>query len=111
MDIITDAVDALIDDVNRDDILKQWFEAVDFYIRKVRSFVVALFQLVLINHLFQVLKPGYVLEPNCANQLRDLGKEFYDTKYRDHFDNLFNSVGNWFKAMGDDPVSSHPFCP
>ncbi|KDR71966.1 hypothetical protein GALMADRAFT_253273 [Galerina marginata CBS 339.88] len=90
MDIMTDAIDALIDDANRDEALKQWFEAVDLYIRKV------------------LLEPGYVLEPDCnnhANKLREIGKQFYDEKYRDHFDNLFNSVGNWFKAMGDDPLN------
>ncbi|KDR72326.1 hypothetical protein GALMADRAFT_213339 [Galerina marginata CBS 339.88] len=90
MDIITNAIDALIDDANRDEALKQWFEAVDLYVHKV------------------LLEPGYVLKPECnthANKLRELGKEFYDTKYKEHFDNLFNSVGDWFKAMGDDPLN------
>ena len=51
-----------------------------------------------------------MLEPDCSNHvnmLRDFGKEFYNTKYKEHFDNLFNSVGNWFKAVGDDPVNFH----
>jgi len=54
-----------------------------------------------------LLEPGYVLEPDCdiqANLLRDSGRKFYDDKYKAHFDNLFKSVGDWFKAMGDDPV-------
>ena len=51
-----------------------------------------------------MLEPDY---NNHADKLRDLGKEFYDTKYKEHFDNLFDSISNWFKAMGDDPVSTH----
>lgn len=54
-----------------------------------------------------LLEPGYVLEDDCntqAKDLRDSGRKFYDEKYKEHFDNLFKSVGYWFKAMGDDPV-------
>ena len=54
-----------------------------------------------------LLDPGFVLEPACndeGNRLRNTGKHFYDDKYRDHFDNLFNSVSDWFMAMGEDPV-------
>lgn len=62
------------------------------------------------NLTFQVLlEPGYVLEEDCNNEakrLRESGREFYDGKYKDHFNNLFNSIGKWFKAMGDDPVRS-----
>ncbi|PPQ71059.1 hypothetical protein CVT26_011461 [Gymnopilus dilepis] len=90
LDTITSAVDALIDDANRDEALKEWFSAVDLYIRKV------------------LLEPGYVLEPDCnnhANRLREIGRQFYDEKYKNHFDNLFNSISGWFKAMGDDPLN------
>lgn len=55
-----------------------------------------------------LLEPGFVLEPNCnseGRQLRETGRHFYDDKYRDHFDNLFNNVSAWFRAMGEDPVS------
>jgi hypothetical protein len=87
---IIDAINALIDDARRDDALREWFKAVDLYIRKV------------------LLEPGYVLEPDCnnhGNRLKDMGREFYDVKYRDHFDHLFNTIGDWFKAMGDDPLN------
>ncbi|KAF9560678.1 hypothetical protein CPC08DRAFT_665210 [Agrocybe pediades] len=90
MDMITDAIDALADDASRDQALREWFEAVDLYVRKV------------------LLEPGYVLEPDCnnhANRLRDIGRQFYDEKYKTHFDNLFGSVGGWFKGMGDDPLN------
>ena len=49
------------------------------------------------------------MEEDCnseAKRLRESGREFYDGKYKDHFNNLFNSIGKWFKAMGEDPVRS-----
>ena len=55
-----------------------------------------------------LLQAGYVLEPDCntrGNQIRDSGRQFYDGKYKKHFDNLFSSVGDWFKAMGEDPTN------
>ena len=51
-----------------------------------------------------LLTPGYILEDDCNNEargLRETGREFYDGKYEDHFNSLFNSIGKWFKAMGD----------
>ena len=89
LDIVLDAVDAIIDDTRRDEALRDWFAAVDTYIRKV------------------LLEPGYVIEPDCnnhANRLRETGRHFYDEKYKGHFDNLFNSIGTWFKAFGEDSV-------
>ena len=55
-----------------------------------------------------MLEPGYVLEPDCndrANKLREDGRRFYDDKYKGHFDNLINRTGDWFRAMGDDPLN------
>jgi len=55
-----------------------------------------------------LLEPGYVLEPDCNNQanaLRESGRQFYDVKYKYHFDNLFNTTTEWFKALGDDPLN------
>jgi hypothetical protein len=37
--------------------------------------------------------------------LHESGCKFYDDKYKSHFDNVFSSVGNWFKAMGEDPLN------
>lgn len=90
LDIVLDAIDAIIDDTRRDEGLREWFSAVDAYIRKV------------------LLEPGYVIEPECnnhANRLRETGRQFYDGKYKGHFDNLFDSIGTWFKAFGDDPLN------
>jgi hypothetical protein len=33
------------------------------------------------------------------------GRHFYDGKYKKHFDNLFSSVGDGFKATGEDPTN------
>jgi len=33
------------------------------------------------------------------NRLHENRQHFYGEKYRDHFDNLFKSIGDWFKAM------------
>ena len=54
-----------------------------------------------------LLQAGYVLEPDCnsrGNHIRGSGRQFYDGQYKNHFDNLFSSVGDWFKAMGEDPI-------
>ena len=75
MDQIKDAVDALYDDANRDEELRNWFKQVNQYARKV------------------LLQPGYVLEPQCdteGNGVRENGRKFYDDKYKDHFDYLFH---------------------
>lgn len=74
MDQIKDAVDMLYNDANRDEGLRNWFKQVNQYARKV------------------LLQPGYVLEPQCdteGREVRENGRHFYDDKYRDHFDNLF----------------------
>ena len=107
MDQIKDAVDALYDDANRDEELRSWFKQANQYARKV------------------LLQPGYVLEPQCDTEgsgVRENGRKFYDEKYKDHFDYLFNvrasfgcklcmshsrpqTIGDWFKQMGEDPLN------
>jgi hypothetical protein len=106
LDVIIDAINALNDDTRRDQGLREWFQSVDAYIRKVfRPNLTVLY--VHLLFLQVLLEPGFVLEGSCndeGDRLRETGKQFYDVKYRSHFDNLFNSVGDWFKAMGEDPV-------
>ena len=49
-----------------------------------------------------------MLEPQCNNEaaaLRENGRKFYDDKYKTHFDNLFSTTGDWFRAMGEDPLN------
>jgi len=55
-----------------------------------------------------LLEPGYVLEPRCNSeglQVRESGRRFYTEKYKSHFDRLFDSIGTWFSAMGEDPLN------
>lgn len=55
-----------------------------------------------------MLEAGYVLEDDCSDEgkeIRESGRKFWDQKYRTHFDNAFDSIGNWFSAMGDDPLN------
>ncbi|TCD61093.1 hypothetical protein EIP91_009046 [Steccherinum ochraceum] len=88
--VIGDAMRVLYEDAQKDEELRNWFKAVDAYIRKV------------------LIEPGYVLEPDCnneANRLRESGRRFYDDKYQSHFDNLFNKTGDWFRAWGNDPLN------
>ncbi|KAI0296913.1 hypothetical protein B0F90DRAFT_1953317 [Multifurca ochricompacta] len=90
MDIIFDAINNLIDDAKNDEEFRKWFQSVDTFSRKV------------------LLEPGYVLESKCnsdGREIRDSGRCFYDEKYKAHFDRLFDSIGTWFSAMGEDPLN------
>ncbi|KAI0737543.1 hypothetical protein C8Q80DRAFT_1276300 [Daedaleopsis nitida] len=87
---IGEPMQTLYDDAQQDERLRHWFREVDEYIREV------------------LLQPGYVLDDQAndrARQLKDSGREFYDGKYKGHFDNLFNSVGEWFRAWSEDPLN------
>jgi hypothetical protein len=89
MDIIIDGINALIDDAKNDEEFRRWFQSVGAYMRKV------------------LLEPGYVLEPRCNTEgceVRDSGRRFYDERYKSHFDHLFDSIGVWFTAVGEDPL-------
>ncbi|KAI0373547.1 hypothetical protein BV20DRAFT_937833 [Pilatotrama ljubarskyi] len=90
LDTIGDAMRALYDDAQNDERLRHWFRDVDEFVREA------------------LLQPGYILDDQAnerANQLRDSGREFYDGKYKGHFDNLFGSVQAWFGAIADDPLN------
>jgi hypothetical protein len=57
------------------------------------------------------MEPGLVPEPRCHTKCTELnasGCKFYDDKYKAHFDNVFSTVGDRFKAMGDDKLNQ-PF--
>ncbi|KAI0279401.1 hypothetical protein BGY98DRAFT_968754 [Russula aff. rugulosa BPL654] len=90
MDIIIEPINQLIDDAKNDEEFRQWFQSVDAYTRKL------------------LLEPGYVLEPACnseGRQVRESGRRFYSEKYKAHFDRLFDSIGTWFSSMGEDPLN------
>ncbi|KAG1723281.1 hypothetical protein EDB19DRAFT_1645363 [Suillus lakei] len=90
MDGIFDASNALIDDARRDEEFRNWFHRLNTYIRKV------------------LLEAGFVLEDDCnreGNEILESGRQFWDVKYKEHFDNLFDAIGKWFSAMGEDPLN------
>ncbi|TFK64315.1 hypothetical protein BDN72DRAFT_846705 [Pluteus cervinus] len=90
LNIVIDAIDKLADDARRDESLRNWFRQVDAYMRKC------------------LLQPGYILDKSCnndGNELREHGRRFYDLTYKGHFDDLFDSIGTWFKGMGEDPLN------
>ncbi|KAI0644415.1 hypothetical protein C8Q79DRAFT_1011468 [Trametes meyenii] len=90
LDTIGDAMRALYDDAQQDERLRHWFRDVDEFVREA------------------LLQPGYILDDQAnerANELRDSGRQFYDDKYKTHFDNLFNNVQAWFGAIAEDPLN------
>jgi hypothetical protein len=99
----------LINNVNKDEELREWFKSLNSYVHKVHCLLVCFLFCICLCTLLQVLlQEGYVLEPNCnngGNQIHNSGCQFYDGKYKKHFDNLFSSVSDWFKAMGEDPTN------
>jgi hypothetical protein len=112
MDIIFDAANTLIDDENKNEELRDQFKSLNSYVRKLRCLLVLFLFCICLRTPSQVLlQAGYVLEPDYntrGNHIRDSGRQFYDGKYKKHIDNLFSSVGVWFKAMGKDPTNK-PF--
>ncbi|KAG9310445.1 hypothetical protein JVU11DRAFT_9586 [Chiua virens] len=87
---IFDSIGALNDDAHRDEEFRAWFKRLNAFIRKL------------------LLEAGYVLRDDCTREgreIRESGRKFWDQKYRSHFDNVFNSIGDWFSAMGEDPLN------
>lgn len=93
---IVDALDTLYNDVGKDPELKDFFKRVDTYLRRC------------------VQEPGFVMKEEANTQARTLqtqGKRFFTGegeqkgKYQPHFENFFQQVADFFKAMGDDPLN------
>ncbi|THH03681.1 hypothetical protein EW145_g6091 [Phellinidium pouzarii] len=88
--VISDRIQVVYDDASQDEQLRDWFKQVDSFARKC------------------LLEPGFVLQEQCnsdASKLRDSGREFYDGKYKSHFDAVFDVIGEFFGAMGDDALN------
>ncbi|KAF7353927.1 hypothetical protein MVEN_01078900 [Mycena venus] len=84
------AARVLATDAANDESLRKWWISVDGYIRKV------------------LLQPGYVTEEASttrARELRDMGRGFYDEKYKGHFDAVIDAASAWFKSIADDPLN------
>ncbi|EJU01188.1 hypothetical protein DACRYDRAFT_116977 [Dacryopinax primogenitus] len=90
MQPIIDAVNDLYNDAQQDEGLRHYFSRLDGFVRRT------------------LLEPGYVLAPEYdddARRVRDEGKQFFDEKYAPHKDRLFDSIQDFFLAMGDDPLN------
>ncbi|KAG2365723.1 hypothetical protein BDR07DRAFT_1480974 [Suillus spraguei] len=90
MNGIFDASNALIDVARCDDEFRNWFYHLNTYIHKV------------------LFEAGFVLEDDCnreGNEILESGRRFWDQKYKEHFNNLFDAIGQWFAAMGEDPLN------
>ncbi|KAF7314973.1 hypothetical protein MIND_00011400 [Mycena indigotica] len=84
------AARVLAKDAANDKELQQWWVAVGGYVRKV------------------LLDAGYVTEPACstrARELRDMGRVFYNDKYKPHFDAVADTTVAWFRSMAADPLN------
>lgn len=54
------------------------------------------------------MEPGYILDDQAndrGNQLRESGRQYYDEKYNQHFNNLWNSFADWGNAWTQDPLN------
>jgi len=88
--LIFDSIGALNGDTRRDEEFRAWFRRLNAFIRKL------------------LLEASYVLEDDCSHEgkeIRESGRTFWDQKYRTHFDNAFKSIGDWFPALGHDPLN------
>lgn len=90
LDTIGEPMRVLYKDAQQDERLKHWFHDIDEFVRE------------------SLLQPGYILDDQCnerARQLGDVGREFYDGKYKGDFDKLFDSVKEWFSAWAADSLN------
>lgn len=84
------ALDQLYTDTMNDQQLRAWWNAVDEYVHAV------------------LLEPGYVMDDDCnthGRQLRDTGRQFFEGRYKAHWDNLWDVMTSWLKAFHDDPLN------
>jgi len=56
-----------------------------------------------------LLEPSLVLQDECdtqGRQIRDTGHQFYDVRYKDHFDGVFNAIGDFTSAISNDELNA-----
>jgi len=90
LDVIGNAARQLYEDSRNDEGLRNWFTEVNNFARDC------------------LMEPGYVLDDGCnerANKLRESGRQYYDDKYRSHFDRLWSSFGDWLGGWSDDALN------
>lgn len=85
-----DAIDDMYTDSVNDQGLRNWYNRLNDYIHKV------------------LLEPGYILDDESTREgekIRDDGRQYFEHKYKGHFENLGNQTQTFFTAMGDDPLN------
>lgn len=90
LDPVRNALDQLYTDAKNDQQLKAWWNAIDDYVHAV------------------LLEPGYVMEDECnehGRALRENGRQFFEGRYKPHWDNLWNQLTSWLKAFNADPLN------
>lgn len=90
MQPIINALDDLYTDAQNDEGLRNWYTKFNQYIHAV------------------LLEPGYILEDASTKEgreLRDSGRQYFEGKYKGHFQRFFDEVARWFTAMAEDPLN------
>lgn len=90
MDGMYSALDQLYADSKNDPELKKWWSNANDYIHRV------------------LLDTGFVLEDECdkeGSELVESGRQFFEEKYKGHFEHFFDEVQVWFTAFADDPLN------
>jgi hypothetical protein len=85
-----EAVNQIYLDAQEDPELREWFKALDRYVRRVLQ------------------EPGYVMKEQCdadGRQIRDSGKKFWSERYASHRENLFSEIEKFFTSYADDPLN------
>lgn len=88
LDDLTDAVNDIYEDAEKDPKLKQWFREVDTYVRKVLK------------------ETGYILTDSATQKYTDLeerGRNYANGRYKEHFDRLSGEFSRFFDEMSRDP--------
>lgn len=90
MQPIFDAINAIYLAAQKDPELKHWFQTLNKYLRRVLQ------------------EPGYVMKESCdqaGREINESGRKFWNHKYADHRQNLFDEIEKFFTSYADDPLN------
>jgi hypothetical protein len=87
---VRNALDQIYEDARNDQQLHAWWTAINDYVHAV------------------LLEPGYVMEDECNQHGRALvnnGRQFFEGRYKPHWDHLWSELTQWLKAFHADPLN------